>query len=185
MTEQENIHYRQGGKLTHCGCEVLVGGKDIESITVDHIEYKEKESVGGRVEEGVWVLYFAPNQYTQLPMILNVTNRKRLVKLFPECDGYLARLKNFNVRLTRERTRDVQDGGETWGLRISKIKPPQPSEQTAQKKEITADKVDAVVAWAKKGNRSIADIEAKYTMSAEIKQKLTDALSEPSDMPEN
>lgn len=176
--EQTEIHYRQGGRLTHCGCEMLVGGKDIESITVDHIEYKEKESIGGRTEEGVWVLYFEPNPYTKLPMVLNATNRKRLVKLFPDCEGYIARLKHFNIRLTRERCRDVQDGGETWGLRISKIRPEQPKAPSASaKKEITEDKIGKVVEWALKNGKTVADIEEKYTMSESVKQAIAEALT--------
>ena len=96
-------------------------GKDIERIIIARIEYKETEMINGRQESGVWLAHFAPNPYTDLPMILNATNRKRLVKQFPECGGYPARLENVAVRLTKELTRDVQDGGDTWGLRISKI----------------------------------------------------------------
>ena len=49
-------------------------------------------------------------------MVLNSTNRKRIAKLFPEVEGCINLLKNVAVRLTREKTRDVQDGGETWGF---------------------------------------------------------------------
>ena len=143
MEDQRNIHYRVGGKLTHCGVEVLPGGKDIERIIIARIEYKESEMINGRTENGVWVAHFAQNPYTSLPLILNATNRKRLVKLFPDCDGYIARLENVPVRLTKEKTRDVQDGGETWGLRISKI-PASPEAAAPQKKVITADKVDVI-----------------------------------------
>ena len=100
---QENIHYRTGGKLTHCGVECLPNGADIERIVIERIEYKDSESIYGRIENGVWIAHFAPNPYTNLPFILNATNRKRLVKQFPECDGYPARLKNVAVRLTKER----------------------------------------------------------------------------------
>ena len=128
MNNQENIHYRTGGKLTHAGVECLPDGKDIERIVIERIEYKERENIGGRVEEGVWIAHFAPNPYTNLPFALNATNRKRLVKRFPECDGYPARLHNVAVRLTKEECRDVQDGGMTWGLRISKLDPaPEPA----------------------------------------------------------
>lgn len=182
MTQiQENIHYRTGGRLTHCGVECLPNGEDIERIVIERIEYKDKESINGRVEEGVWVAYFAPNPYTSLPFILNATNRKRLVKQFPECDGYPARLKNIAVRLTKERCRDVQDGGETWGLRISKL--PATAER---KKVITEDKIDAVVAWAKEKGYGIDEIASRYDFASGVVRKaVVDALeSDVEDLPE-
>ena len=175
MEDQRNIHYRVGGKLTHCGVECLPQGKDIERIIIARIEYKESEMINGRTENGVWVAHFAQNPYTSLPLILNATNRKRLVKLFPECDGYLARLENVPVRLTREKTRDVQDGGETWGLRISKIPAAAaPAEPTpAKKKVITEDKVQSVVDWALKEGLGIEDIAKKYDFESD---KIRDAI---------
>lgn len=180
MEDQRNIHYRKGGKLTHAGVECLPDGKDIERIIIARIEYKESEMINGRTETGVWVAHFAQNPYTSLPMILNATNRKRLVKQFPECDGYPARLENVPVRLTREKTRDVQDGGETWGLRISKL--PASPEQAPQKKVITDDKVQVIVGWALKNNKTISDIEGMYDFeSAAVRQAVLDGLD---DLPE-
>lgn len=187
MEDQRNIHYRKGGKLTHCGVECLPNGKDIERIIIARIEYKESEMINGRTETGVWVAHFAQNPYTSLPMLLNATNRKRLVKLFPECDGYPARLENVPVRLTREKTRDVNDGGETWGLRISKIPAaPETAPKPAQKKTVTEDKIAVVVEWAKKNGKTIADIEAMYAMSQPVRDAIVDALAENvnDDLPE-
>lgn len=182
MEDQRNIHYRVGGKLTHCGVEVLPGGKDIERIIIARIEYKESEMINGRTENGVWVAHFAQNPYTTLPLILNATNRKRLVKLFPDCDGYIARLENVPVRLTKEKTRDVQDGGETWGLRISKI-PASPEAAPAKKKVITADKVDVIIEWAKNQGYGIDNVAKMYDFADDtIKKKINDALID--DLPE-
>lgn len=184
MEDQRNIHYRVGGRLTHCGVECLPDGKDIERIIIARIEYKESEMINGRTENGVWVAHFAQNPYTSLPFILNATNRKRLVKLFPECDGYIARLENIPVRLTREKTRDVQDGGETWGLRISKIPaseaPTTPA--TAGKKVVTEDKIDAVVNWARSKGFTFDAVAEKYDFADDsVKQAIIDALN---DLPE-
>ena len=182
MEDQRNIHYRVGGKLTHAGVEVLPGGKDIERIIIARIEYKESEMINGRTENGVWVAHFAQNPYTSLPLILNATNRKRLVKLFPDCDGYIARLENVPVRLTKERTRDVQDGGETWGLRISKI-PASPETASPQKKVITADKVDIIIEWAKNQGYTIDNVAKMYDFADDsVRQKINDALID--DLPE-
>lgn len=177
MEDQRNIHYRTGGRLTHCGVECLPNGKDIERIIIARIEYKESEMINGRTENGVWVAHFAQNPYTSLPMLLNATNRKRLVKLFPECDGYPARLENVAVRLTKERTRDVQDGGETWGLRISKI--PASPETAAQKKVITEDKVAVIVEWAQKSGKTVDDIAQLYDFESDtVRQAIIDALGD-------
>lgn len=168
--------------MTHCGVECLPNGKDIERIIIARIEYKESEMINGRTENGVWVAHFAPNQYTSLPMLLNATNRKRLVKLFPECDGYPARLENVPVRLTKEKTRDVQDGGETWGLRISKL-PASDAPAEQRKKIITEDKVSAVVDWALKNGLTIEKIAVQYDFASdEVRKMVADNLQE--DLPE-
>ena len=169
---QENIHYRVGGRLTHCGVECLPNGNDIPRIIIERIEYKEKEVINGRTEEGVWIAHFAKNPYTNLPFILNATNRKRLIKQFPECDGYPARLKNVAVRLTKEKCRDVQDGGETWGLRISRI----PAEEE-KKKVLGEEQVEAVVAWAKKKGYGFDKVAETYDFASEtVKNAFIDAL---------
>lgn len=181
MEDQKNIHYRVGGHLTHCGVECLPMGRDIERIVIARIEFKEDEMINGRTEHGVWVAHFAPNPYTALPLVLNATNRKRLAKLFPECDGYLARLENVAVRLTKEQTRDPQDGDTTWGLRISKI----PAAAEA-KKVITADKVQAVVDWAKQNKLTIQKVGEKYDFeNQDVYNKINAALNgaDPGDLP--
>ena len=171
-----------GGKLTHCGVEVLPGGNDIERIIIARIEYKESEMINGRMEKGVWVAYFAPNPYTDLPFILNATNRKRLFKMYPECDGYLARLENVAVRLTKEKTRDVQDGGETWGLRISKLPPSEG--QKPSKKVIREDQIQVIVDWAKSKAYGIDKIAELYDFeSKEVEARIAEALN-TEDLPE-
>lgn len=176
MEDQRNIHWRVGGKLTHCGIECLPGGRDIERIVIARIEYKDTEMINGRTESGVWVAYFAQNPYTNLPFILNATNRKRLVKLYPQCEGYIARLENVAVRLTKEETRDVQDGGTTWGLRISKIPAsPEKAAKPAKKKPLTADRVEGCVKWMKENGKTMEDVAEMYELSEEIKDAIIDA----------
>lgn len=180
MESQENIHYRVGGKLSHCGVECLPQGQDIPRIIIERIEYKDKESINGRIEEGVWVAHFAQNPYTSLPFILNATNRKRLIKQFPECDGYPARLKNVAVRLTKERCRDVQDGGETWGLRISKL----PASAAEQKKVIQDAQVQTIIDWARKNGLSIEKVAEKYDFASDdVRKAIVVGLSANDDLP--
>lgn len=170
MAEQ-GIHYRTGGKLTHAGCEMLPSGKDIEYIVIERIEYKDQENVGGRTEQGVWVAHFAKNEYTKLPMVLNATNRKRIAKLFPQVEGCINLLKNVPVRLTREKTRDVQDGGETWGLRISKV----PAKAPAAPKRVVitegCEKWNNCVDWVVSG-KEVDALRQWYDISKETEEAL-------------
>lgn len=174
---QENIHYRVVGRLTHCGVECLPNGQDIPRIVIERIEYKEKEVINGRTEEGVWIAHFAKNPYTSLPFILNATNRKRLIKQFPDCEGYPARLKNVAVRLTKERCRDVQDGGETWGLRISKI--PADAAEAPTKKVIPESKIDTIVEWAQKNGYDFEKVAEVYGFESDtVRDAIADALND-------
>ena len=171
MAEQ-GIHYRTGGKLTHAGCEMLPDGKDIEYIVIERIEFKESENIGGRTEQGVWVAHFAKNPYTKLPMVLNSTNRKRIAKLFPEVDGYINKLKNVAVRLTREKTRDPQDiGGETWGLRISRMPAKKPAAPKKDKIEFGSDKWENCIEWIMSG-KDVESLRKWYDITKEVEDAL-------------
>ena len=179
MSEEKGIHYRIGGKLTHAGCEILPDGKDIPYIVIAKIEYKESEEVGGRTEKGVWIATFAPNPYTKLPMVLNSTNRKRIAKR--SGTETINLVKNIAVRLTKEKCRDVHDGGETWGLRISKSDPVQPQTQSQGQTQTSEAKKPILderhprwaecVEYIKKGN-TVDALRTKYEVSEETAQKL-------------
>lgn len=179
---EEGIYYRKGGKLTHASCEMLPNGQDIGRIVIARIEFKDNESINGRMEAGVWLAHFAPNPYTTLPLVLNATNRKRIAKQFWDtpvedgtpCEGRINLLKNIPVRLTKEITRDVQDGGQTYGLRISKI--PADPEPQPEKKPLPADKVGAVAKWAKGKNFGFEDVLRYYEMTDEVATALKEAL---------
>ena len=179
---EEGIYYRKGGKLTHASCEMLPNGQDIGRIVIARIEFKDNESINGRMEAGVWLAHFAPNPYTTLPLVLNATNRKRIAKQFWDtpvedgtpCEGRINLLKNIPVRLTKEITRDVQDGGQTYGLRISKI--PADPEPQPEKKPLPADKVDAVAKWAKSKNFGFEEVSRYYEMTDEVATALKEAL---------
>lgn len=178
--KQEDIYYRTGGKITHAGCEILDAGKDTVFV-IDHIEFKEQETINGRTENGVWLMHIKRGNKMELPVILNSTNKKRLVKLFPECEGFLARIKNKAVVMTKELTRDPNGGGQTYGLRVSPIpapaqKPAAPA-APAKKPELTEDKLDAAIAWAKANGKTVEDIKCMYTMSETIENAIKDALN--------
>lgn len=171
MSEQ-GIHYRTGGKLTHAGCEMLPSGKDIEYIVIERIEYKDQENIGGRTEQGVWVAHFAKNKYTNLPMVLNSTNRKRIAKLFPEVEGCINLLKNVAVRLTKEKTRDPQDiGSDTWGLRISRMPAKKPAAPKKEKIEVGSDKWEKCIEWIMSG-KDVESLRKWYDITKEVEDAL-------------
>lgn len=196
MTQnQENIHYRAASKATHSGVEVLKGEREIPRIIIERIEYVENISINGRTEKCAFVAHFQPgNGFAELPMIINQTNARRLTKLYPDCQGYLARLKNVAVRLTSEPCKDPNGGGTTVGLRISQI--PAASEQEmakwmadhgfapalAEKKVVPEDKVDSVIAWAKKNGYSFEKVAEMYDFENDaVRDTIEGALN---DLPE-
>lgn len=198
MTQnQENIHYRAASKATHSGVEVLRGERDIPRIVIERIEYVENISINGRTEKCAFVAHFQPgNGFAELPMIINQTNARRLTKLYPDCQGYLARLHNIAVRLTSEPCKDPNGGGTTVGLRISQI--PAASEEEmakwmvehgyaqapAKKKVVTEDKIQVTVDWAKKNGKTIDDIASMYDFESDaVRDAVVDALSD-NDLPE-
>lgn len=197
VQNQENIHYRAASKATHSGVEVLKGEREIPRIIIERIEYVENISINGRTEKCAFVAYFQPgNGFANLPMIINQTNARRLTKLYPDCQGYLARLKNIAVRLTSEPCKDPNGGGTTVGLRIGQIPPASEEEMQKwmvehgyaqpaqpQKKEITADKVAVTVEWAKKNGKTIDDIAKMYNMSEDIRKQISESLAPSDDMP--
>lgn len=199
IQNQENIHYRAASKATHSGVEVLKGEKEIPRIIIDHIEYVENISINGRTEKCAFVAHFQPgNGFAELPMIVNQTNARRLTKLYPDCEGYLARLHNVAVRLTSEPCKDPNGGGQTVGLRISQIPPASEQEMAkwmvehgyaqapapAKKKVVTEDKIEVVVDWAKKNGKTLDDIAAMYDFESEaVKDAVADALIDH-DLPE-
>lgn len=192
MTQnQENIHYRAGSKATHAGVETLKGEREIPRIIIERIEFVENATINGRSEKNMWFAHFQPNNgWTDLPMCLNQTNCKRITKLYPDCEGYIARLKNIAVRLTSEPCKDPNGGGQTIGLRISQIPAASEEEmakwmvehgyaqaQPAQKKVVTEDKVQAVVDWAKKNGLTIEQIADKYDFASDtVRDAIIDGL---------
>ena len=198
MTQnQENIHYRAASKATHSGVEVLKGEREIPRIIIERIEYVENISINGRTEKCAFVAHFQPgNGFADLPMIINQTNARRLTKLYPDCEGYLARLKNVAVRLTSEPCKDPNGGGTTVGLRVSQITAASEEEMAkwmvehgyaqapASRKVITEDKVDAIVSWAKSKGLGIDQIAEKYDFESDaVREAIIDALG-GEDLPE-
>ena len=167
MEDVQKMHYTAGRNATHCGVDILIGGKDIEYIVIDHIEYREKEKING-AEKATFVAIFKPNQYTKLPMVLNKVNKERLLKLAKVGSFDLLSIKNLPVRLTYEPT-PVGDG-----LRISKLPakvPAQPAAPApAKKPELTEDKVAGAIEFLK--TKSMDELKGFYTVSEEMEKRL-------------
>ena len=189
---KEGVYYRMAGKITHAGCECLPGPRfEIERIVISHIDFKESIQVNGQKKENVFEAIFAPNPYTNLPFLLNSTNAKRIAKMFWDtpvqdgtpCEGRINLLENIPVRLCRELTRDPSDGGQVYGLRISKIPAAAEAPAPAAKKVITADKVETIVNWAKKNGFSIDQVAEKYDFESDaVKDSIASSLKD--DLPE-
>ena len=198
---EEGIYYKRGSKSDFASVDMLPGGKDIPRIIIEEIKFHEKLTINGRKETEQWTARFAPNPWCNKEMVLNSTNKTRIAKAHWDdpvedgtpCEGRINLLKHIAVRLTKEEARDVQNGGTTWGLRISKIGPVSEEEMqkwmvdngyARPKKVITEDKIQVTVDWAKKNGKSLDDIAAMYDFESDaVRDAVADALSD-NDLPE-
>lgn len=202
---EEGIYYRRGSKSDFAAVDMLPGGADIPRIVIEKITFHEDISINGRKEKEVFTAKFAPNPWTDKEFVLNSTNKTRIAKQHwndivedgTACEGRINLLKNIAVRLTKEEARDVQNGGTTYGLRISKLAPASEQEMArwmiehgyaapAGKKVITADKVQTVVDWAKQNKLTIQKVGEKYDFeNQDVYNKINAALNgaDPGDLP--
>lgn len=174
MKENNLIHWKVGGKLHYAGVEILPNMADIEYIVIDHITFHETLDVQGRQQNNVWLAHFVKgNGYTDLPFILNTTNRRRICKQAKT--NYLQTVKNFAVRLTSEKARDMSgEGGEVDALRVSKIPAKQPTKEKLTQSHANWQKcVDYV-----KSGKPVSDLLSKYEISAEVEKELIACMSQ-------
>lgn len=179
MENQLGNYYRKTGIHDFCGCEILPPPKyEIERIIIDHVVFHEEIKINGQKKQNAFVAYFAQNPYTKLPFCLNSGNAKRLAKQTwnnivedgTECQGRIDLLHNIPVRLCRELTRDPSDGGQVYGLRISKLAPA--PEATSQLKPLTEDRIPAAVKWMQENGKGIEDVKKIYLLAPDIEEKL-------------
>lgn len=197
---EEGIYYKRGSKSDFAAVDMLPGGADIPRIVVEKITFHEDISINGRKEKEIFVATFAPNPFCNKGFVLNATNKARIAKMYwntpvedgTPCEGRINLLKNIPIRLTKEEARDVQMGGTTYGLRVSKIGPASEQEMAkwmvehgfattpARKKVIQESNVQAVVDWAKKGGLSLEQVADKYDFENDtVRNAIADALDIP------
>lgn len=197
MAEQlQGTYYRHTGVHDYCGCEILPPPTyEIERIIIERVDFYREIRINGQNKQNAFIVTFAPNPYTSLKMCLNSGNAKRLAKQTWDvvledgttCQGRIDLVKNFPVRLCRELTRDPSDGGQVYGLRISKFPAAALAEPT--KKVITEDKVGVIVEWALKNGLDMAAIKAKYDFESQtVEDAVADGIAakpqESDDLPE-
>ena len=195
---EEGIYYKRGSKSDFASVDMLPGGKDIPRIIIEEIKFHEKITINGRKEVEQWTARFAQNPWCNKEMVLNSTNKTRIAKQHwndivedgTACEGRINLLKNIAVRLTREEAKDVQNGGTTWGLRISRVGPASEEEMNkwlvdngysvakAAKKVITSDKIQTIIDWALKNNLGLDKIAEKYDFESDaVKDAIAKGIS--------
>lgn len=170
--EQILKHYKYGGKLSHSGIEILPNGKDI-IVVIDRIVWSEKEVINGE-SKPAWIMYLKPNAYTQLPVVLNATNKKRLARLAGT--PYLETVKNLPITLTQEMDKAI-GGGKDWALRVSQIAPKVTATGESVKIALTPTSANwsSIVKWVQDGN-PIESVWKKYEVTPEDQAKFKEAL---------
>lgn len=197
--EQIGTYYKRGSKSDFAAVDMLPGGKDIPRIIITKITFHEQITINGRKESEIFTATFEQNPWCNKDFVLNSTNKARIAKAHwndivedgTACEGRIDLLKNIAVRLTKEEARDVQNGGTTFGLRISRIGPASEEEMAkwmvehgyaqapAKKKVITEDKIQVIVDWAQKNRKTIDDIAAMYDFESDtVKQAIIDQLDD-------
>lgn len=202
--EQIGTYYKRGSKSDFAAVDMLPGGKDIPRIIITKITFHEQITINGRKESEIFTATFEQNPWCNKDFVLNSTNKARIAKAHwndivedgTACEGRIDLLKDIAVRLTKEEARDVQNGGTTFGLRISRIGPASEEEMAkwmvehgyaqapAKKKVVTEDKIQVTVDWAKKNGKTLDDIAAMYDFDSDaVRDAVADALSD-NDLPE-
>lgn len=161
LKDYEKVHIRTGGNLLHCSVEMLPEGKDIPYIVIEKFTRAKNEKTGTTMKEDCILAHFAPNPYTKLPWMLNYKNKKTLCKLAGVDEWGLLGVINLPVTLTKENT------NMGWGLRASSIPAKLPVKEVLTPSH---ELWKGCVEHAKKGG--IADIKAKYEVSAEVEKML-------------
>ena len=174
MAEQILRHYREGGKLTHSGVEILPNGKDIDYIVIKEVKWSENEEVNGTVKPS-FIAVFEKNPYTERPMVLNAKNKKTLLTLTKKGEYELETIKNLPVHLTKESTK------MGLGLRISLITAKKPGSAVAEKARLELDSpnFETIKAWLiETPEHSIETTTKKYDVSPEALAALKKAKDE-------
>ena len=196
---EQGVYYRRGSKSDFASVDMLPEGKDIPRIVIEKITFHERISINGRKETEIFTAKFAPNPWTDKEMVLNSTNKTRIAKAHwndkvedgTPCEGRINLLKNIAVRLTKEEARDVQNGGTTYGLRISRLEPASEKEMqkwmedngfaaksTDAKKVIREGQVQAIVDWAMKKGYGIDKIAESYDFESDtVRDAIIDGIN--------
>jgi len=174
MAEQIMRHYREGGKLTHSGVEILPNGKDIDYIVIKEVKWSETEEVNGNAKP-CFIAVFDKNLYTDRPMVLNAKNKKTLLTLTKKDEYGLETIKNLPVHLTKESTK------MGLGLRISLI-PAKKAGVDPEKKarlDVNSPNFEAILTWLTSDPEHTIDTATKkYDVSPEALASLKKAKDE-------
>lgn len=147
----------------YIGTYVLPEDKPI-NVVILRVEWKNTKVMGQ--DKKASIAYFAPNPYFDKPMLLNVTNMKRLERITGS--KYIEDWLNVSVTLQREMDK-TPTGGKDWALRVAPIAPK--TAATAKLKlEPTSSNWGMIVKWVKDGN-PIEKVWEKYDVSEEDKEK--------------
>lgn len=197
---EEGIYYKRGSKSDFAAVDMLPGGQDIPRIVIEKITFHENITINGRKETEIFTAKFTQNPWCNKEMVLNSTNKARIAKQHwndivedgTACEGRINLLKNIAVRLTKEEARDVQNGGTTFGLRISRIGPASEQEMAkwmaehgyasatpATKKVIPESKIDTIVEWAQKNGYDFEKVAEVYDFESDtVRDAIADALND-------
>jgi hypothetical protein len=158
----EKTPWRKTVDPNFIGTYVLPNDQPINAVIVK-VEWKQIKVMGQNKKQAVAT--FAPNIHFDKPMLLNVTNMKRMERLAGS--KYIEDWINIPVTLQREMDK-TPTGGSDWALRIATIAPKITSDGKPSKAKLLPDTQawNSAVEYVQQGN-PMENVTKKYDLSPE------------------
>lgn len=156
----EKTPWRKTVDPNFIGTYILPNDQPISAV-ITKVEWKMIKVMGQNKKQAIAT--FAPNPHFDKPMLLNVTNMKRLERLTES--KYIEDWINVPVTLQREMDK-TPTGGQDWALRVSVIKPKVNAQGKATKPKLTPESPNwaDIIKWVQAGN-AIDAVTKKYEVS--------------------
>jgi len=163
-------HFKKTIDPNFIGTYILPEGNSI-LVKIISIKY-ENAKVQGKSSKRV-IATFAKNKHFNKPMILNITNMRRIAKLTGS--SYIEDWEVLDLDVTLQQEMDKAfGGGQDWALRIGKDKPkPKVLPELLQNTESWANVLKALM-----GDFSMDQVKTKFRISEENESELLLILSE-------
>jgi hypothetical protein len=160
MAEEKLTHWRSDKDSPYIGAHTMPSDGTNIILTIKEVKREVVIGDAGKKSEKP-IAYFVEKS---LPMVLNATNCKTIAALYGS--PYIQDWKGKKIEIRKEWVK-AKEGGKVEALRIV----PKEFTDTLPALELNTVRYTEAVAHLKKGGL-IGDIEAKHTLTSEVREKL-------------